>query len=129
MVTALIFGIFGLIVGSFLNVVILRRGARALSGRSACMSCGRQLLWHDMVPFVSWLALRGRCRGCGSGISLQYPLVEAATAILFAAIGAAPHLDIAHKIIFCIIAALLICITVYDLRHTIIPDGWAYSFA
>lgn len=93
------------------------------------MSCGRQLHWHDMIPVASWLALRGRCRACGSGISVQYPLVEAATAILFGFIGFAPHFDIAHKILFCIIAALLVCITVYDFRHTIIPDGWAYAFA
>ncbi|OGG53488.1 hypothetical protein A3H16_01785 [Candidatus Kaiserbacteria bacterium RIFCSPLOWO2_12_FULL_53_8] len=123
-------GIFGLIVGSFLNVLIIRHGVRSIGGRSACMACGRQLLWHDMIPVVSWITLAGRCRHCRTSISPQYPLVEAATGILFAMIGAAPFpTDIAYKLLFCTIAALLIAITVYDLRHTIIPDLWAYTFA
>jgi Bacterial Peptidase A24 N-terminal domain len=80
------FGMFGLIVGSFFNVVIIR-GTGALIGRSACMSCGKTLAWYDMVPVVSWFLLRGRCRTCGSALSIQYPLVEGATAILFALVG------------------------------------------
>src|SRR5262245_31922917 len=82
----LIFGIFGLCVGSFLNVVFLR-GTLALSGRSACVSCAKTLKWYDMVPVASWVFLRGRCRTCGSSISIRYPLVEAATAILFGLFG------------------------------------------
>jgi leader peptidase (prepilin peptidase)/N-methyltransferase len=83
----LAFGILGLCMGSFLNVVILRRGRRAFSGRSSCMSCAKTLAWYDLVPVVSWVFLRGRCRACGSSISIQYPLVEGATAILFAFFG------------------------------------------
>jgi len=122
------FGLFGLIIGSFLNVVILRRGARTVGGRSGCLSCGAPLRWYDLVPVVSWVALRGRCRACGSRISVQYPLVEASTAVLFACIGAS-DLSIPMQIISLIIIALLILITVYDLRHTIIPDEWSYTFA
>ena len=83
----LAFGILGLCVGSFLNVIILRRGKRSLSWRSECMSCAKTLAWYDLIPIASWVILRGRCRACGSSISIQYPLVEAATAILFAVFG------------------------------------------
>lgn len=51
------------------------------------MSCAKTLAWYDLIPIASWVILRGRCRACGSSISIQYPLVEAATAILFAAFG------------------------------------------
>jgi leader peptidase (prepilin peptidase)/N-methyltransferase len=122
------FGLFGLIVGSFLNVVVLRHGARTLGGRSACMSCGREIAWFDLVPVFSWLALRGRCRHCGSSISVQYLLVEAATATLFGLIGAAPFFDVFYKLLFCVIGAILIAIAAYDIRHTIIPDAWVYTF-
>ena len=88
MLIATISALFGLIIGSFLNVVILRRGTKPMSGRSVCLSCGRTIAWYDNIPLLSYLALRGRCRACGSRISMQYPLVEASTALLFGAIGA-----------------------------------------
>jgi len=125
---AIVFGLLGLIVGSFLNVVILRHGARSLGGRSACMACGRQLRWFDMIPVLSWLAFRGRCRSCHARISTQYPAVEALTAALFILIGLAP-IGLFVKALSLCIAALLVCIAVYDLRHTIIPDEWVYAFA
>jgi len=92
------------------------------------MACGAQLRWYDMIPVVSWGILRGRCRACHAWISYQYPLVEASTAILFAIIGFAP-LHIIFKLFSLAIISLLVMITVYDMRHTIIPDEWAYSFA
>src|SRR5680860_1900327 len=71
------FSFLGLIVGSFLNVVILRHNTGAsLGGRSGCFSCGHNLTWYELVPVVSFLALRGRCNHCGCKISRQYPLVE-----------------------------------------------------
>src|SRR3989344_8216595 len=135
MTLGLLFGLFGLIIGSFLNVLILRHGARRVGGRSACMSCGSRIEWYDNIPVFSWLALRGRCRTCGSAISIQYPLVEASTGALFALIGASipTPIDVAHVVEqllpACVIASLLIAIAAYDIRHTIIPDAWAYSFA
>ena len=134
---ALAFGIFGLIVGSFLNVIILRHGVRSIGGRSGCMSCGRQLPWYDMVPVFSWFALGGRCRMCRGRISVQYPLVEAATGVSFAAIGywvSTPSFSssLVGEILVALylgIVALLICIAAYDFLHTIIPDEWAYLFA
>jgi len=126
--TAFIFGCFGLIIGSFLNVLIIRFGQRSLGGRSACMSCGRVLSWYDMVPVFSWLALGGKCRTCKAPISAQYPIVEAMTGILFAFVGASV-LALPAQIVGCVIAALLLMIAAYDLRHTIIPDPWVYTFA
>ena len=124
----LVFGCFGLIIGSFLNVVILRWGEKGLGGRSACMSCARQLSWYEMIPVFSWLVLRGRCRTCKARISIQYPLVEAITAIVFACIGSS-GLALAPQLFGCAMGALLIAIAVYDLHHTIIPDAWVYLFA
>jgi len=128
MFTAVVFGAFGLIVGSFLNVLIIRWGTRSLAGRSACMSCGRTIPWHDLVPVLSWILLGGKCRLCGSPISLQYILVEAGTGLLFFIIGLAPLPLYAH--LFALpIAAILLAIAVYDLKHTLIPDAWVYVFA
>jgi leader peptidase (prepilin peptidase)/N-methyltransferase len=134
---ALIFGLFGVVIGSFLNVLILRRGIKSILGRSGCLSCAHELEAVDLVPVLSWLALRGRCRFCGSRISVQYPLVEASTALLFALIGAAfwpqlvamPLMGALLLADYLAIAALLVCISAYDIKHTIIPDQWAYSFA
>lgn len=133
---AFAFGVFGLIVGSFLNVIVLRRGVRPLGGRSGCMSCGTQLSWYDMVPVFSWLALRGRCRACRGRISIQYPLVEAATGVSFAVVGywvsiASFLPSLAGGILVVLylgIVALLICIAAYDFLHTIIPDEWVWGF-
>src|SRR5271165_6313244 len=120
-----LYGLLGLVIGSFLNVVIIRRGARTIGGRSGCLSCGAPLAWYDMVPVFSWLALLGRCRSCGSPISVQYPLVEASTAILFALIGGSP-LPLMMQVLSLAICAILVLITAYDVRHTIIPDEWSY---
>ncbi|GCE77347.1 prepilin peptidase [Cellulomonas biazotea] len=79
-------GLLGLVVGSFLNVVVWRvpRGESVVSPPSACPSCGHRIRPWDNVPVVSWLALRGRCRDCGTSISARYPLVESVTGALFA---------------------------------------------
>ncbi len=82
-------GVLGLAVGSFLNVVIHRvpAGKSLVRPASACPECGHAIRWHDNMPIVSWLALRGRCRDCGASISARYPLVEAATATAFALVA------------------------------------------
>lgn len=79
-------GIFGLLIGSFLNVVIWRvpRGESIVRPPSACPSCGHELRAYDNIPLVSWLVLRGRCRDCGAPISPRYPIVEGLTGVLFA---------------------------------------------
>lgn len=81
--------LLGLAVGSFLNVVVWRvpRGDSVVSPPSACPKCGRAIRVRDNVPVLSWLLLRGRCRDCAEPISVRYPLVEAATAVIFALIA------------------------------------------
>jgi len=81
--------VLGLLIGSFLNVVIWRvpRGESLSHPASACPGCGHTIRWYDNVPVVSWLVLRARCRDCGERISARYPLVEASTAALFGLIA------------------------------------------
>ncbi|MDQ4137436.1 MAG: prepilin peptidase [Actinomycetota bacterium] len=84
-------GVFGALIGSFLNVVIARvpAGRSIVRPPSACGACGSAIRWYDNVPVVSWLVLRARCRDCGARISARYPLVELLTAGFFALIAAA----------------------------------------
>lgn len=129
--------ILGLIIGSFLNVVILRYNTgRSINGRSGCMHCNYQLKWYDLIPVFSWLFLKGRCRKCKSKISPQYPAVELTTGILFLSIflHLSPYLIyppvfVGLLIWNAIIFSILIVIFVYDLRHKIIPNELSYTFA
>ncbi|MEK7514693.1 MAG: prepilin peptidase [Patescibacteria group bacterium] len=123
--------ILGSIVGSFLNVVILRYGG-SLSGRSHCPHCKRMLTTRDLVPIFSFLFLKGNCRTCKKKISTQYPLVEVLTGFVFTLIVF--HFGFSFEVfsrilIHSIIWSILIVITVYDLRHLIIPDELAFLFA
>ncbi|MFA5770995.1 MAG: prepilin peptidase, partial [Patescibacteria group bacterium] len=81
----IIFFIFGLIIGSFLNVIIFRFNThRSFGGRSGCMTCQKQLRWYELIPLFSYLGLKGRCSGCKTKISKQYFWVELLTGIIFA---------------------------------------------
>jgi len=125
----IIFFLLGLIVGSFLNVVILRYNTgRSLAGRSGCFSCNHQLTWYELVPVISFLIQRGRCRHCGSKISRQYPLVELATGLLFALAVWRFFADPLAIVFYCVILSILVVIVAYDFKHKIIPDGLAYLF-
>ena len=77
--------LFGITIGSFLNVCILRlpRGESLIKSNSHCMTCGAQIKWYDLIPVLSWLILRGKCRNCGSKISPRYCIVESLTGIMF----------------------------------------------
>jgi leader peptidase (prepilin peptidase)/N-methyltransferase len=79
------FGLFGLLFGSFANVLIWRvpRGESIASPGSHCPGCDAPIAWYDNIPVVSWLVLRGRCRTCGTRIAFRYPLVELASGVLF----------------------------------------------
>ncbi|HQB27276.1 MAG TPA: prepilin peptidase [Candidatus Paceibacterota bacterium] len=121
----LIFLIFGLIVGSFLNVIVLRlhSGESVVFGRSRCLSCSKKLNWPELIPVLSFLVQRGHCRGCHSRISWQYPLVELLTGVLFVSVYLRWAADGWLTLLFyLIIVSLFIATTVYDLRHKIIPD-------
>jgi leader peptidase (prepilin peptidase) / N-methyltransferase len=115
--------IFGLLIGSFLNVVIARVPARKSLWKpgSSCPGCDAAIAWHDNVPLLSFAALRGKCRHCGIGIPWRYPIVEATTAVLF---GLAywrfgPTPDFIAAALF---LSMLVAITGIDFQHQIIPD-------
>jgi leader peptidase (prepilin peptidase)/N-methyltransferase len=116
-------GVFGLFVGSFLNVCIYRLplGRTVLWGRSHCPRCNRQIRSWENVPIVSWLALRGRCAGCSAPIGIQYPLVELVTGALFA--GAAwlygPTWLLVPRLLF---VCAMVVLFMIDLQHRILPN-------
>ena len=128
----IIFFIFGLTIGSFLNSVIyrLQKGEIFPSGRSYCPNCKERLSWSDLIPVLSFLILKGKCRYCQKPISLQYPLVELTTGVLFALIAKVEPVFTLSQLIatlyLFIICSLLIIIFVYDLKRYIIPDKIIY---
>jgi len=113
----------GLALGSFLNVVAARVPLRRsiVTPSSACMSCGHELAWHENVPLLSWIALRGRCSSCGERIPARYPAVELATALLVAGcfwkFGLSGEAALAS--FFCL---SLVAISATDVEHRIIPN-------
>jgi leader peptidase (prepilin peptidase)/N-methyltransferase len=114
--------VLGLVVGSFLNVVIARMpvGASIVRPGSRCPSCGAPVLARDNIPVLSWLLLRGRCRACGVPIDVRYPLVEGATALLFPAaglrFGGSPYLVVAL-----VLVAAGVALFVIDREHRRLP--------
>lgn len=129
-------GVIGLAIGSFLNVVIFRyNSGRGIAGRSFCGSCARKLAWYELVPLLSFAALRGRCRTCRARISWQYFLVELFTAVVFVLAHAHFLQSLPGSDRWVVIATQLLCwpllivIFIYDLKHKIIPDALAYGFA
>lgn len=153
--------VFGLAIGSFLNAFIYRleiqqglrqiannrrkTGVTVMRGRSFCPYCNHNLAWHDLIPLLSFILLRGRCRYCNQRISFQYPLIELVTALLFIAVASvfspwfspwfSQGVDNLAKssfpqtlelLYFWAIAALLIAVFVYDLKHFLIPDKILY---
>jgi leader peptidase (prepilin peptidase) / N-methyltransferase len=130
--TVAVAGLFGLLVGSFLNVVIVRRGhldwreRRTLGGRSACPRCGREIRWYENVPLLSWIALRGRCRGCGQRISWRYPAVELLTGLLWAGVAATAQ-GVPELVTGAVLVSVLVPVTFIDLQLRIIPDEVNYA--
>ena len=123
MLLAAVAALFGLLVGSFLNVVIHRVPLRksVVTPRSACPSCGMTLAEWDNIPVFSWLLLRGRCRGCAQPISVRYPLVELGTSLLFGAAALRLGADWALPA-FCLFFAALLAVALIDLEHFIVPN-------
>ena len=113
----------GLALGSFLNVVAARVPLKRSIVRpgSACMSCGQEVAWYDNVPVVSYLVLRGRCRGCGTGIGAVYPAVELLTALLIAA-SCFPFGWSGKSLVAAFFCAVLVTISATDLSHRIVPN-------
>lgn len=130
--------ILGAIIGSFLNVVIYRLGSgSSLGGRSKCLSCGKILRAHMLIPLWSYLFLRGRCAYCQSQISVQYFLVECTTGLLFVLAAFVNQFSLvvptatasALFLLDISILSTLVVVTVYDLKHKIIPDKLSFIFA
>lgn len=136
-ILATIFFFFGLIIGSFLNVVITRyHTQKSFGGRSACMSCQNKLCWYELIPLFSFAALRGRCKNCKTKISIQYPLIEFATGLIFTALFLkfqdyfflTPFIFAITYAYYAIMFSLLVVVAAYDLRHKIIPDALSFIF-
>ena len=119
----IIVALFGLIWGSFLNVVIYRlpRGLSLASPPSTCPKCGRRIKPYDNIPVLSFLLLGGRCRGCGAGISFLYPAVEILTAASFVVLYGRFSLSF-QFLTACIFSCCLIALCFIDLFHQILPD-------
>ena len=115
--------VYGLAVGSFLNVVVYRlpAGQSVVSPGSRCPGCGTAIGARDNVPLVSYVLLGGRCRSCGSRISLRYPAVELCAGLLFAAVAARFGATWLTPL-YCVFAALLLAAALIDFDHQIIPD-------
>ena len=135
-ITVVTAGVFGLLVGSFLNVVIYRLPRQCLSivrdTRSRCPRCGVTFSWYDNVPIASYVFLRGRCRSCRGVISARYPLVEAGTAAAFAGLAwfdlvrVEGVIDGSRWAVFAVhatVVAVLLALSVIDLDYRILPDA------
>ncbi len=143
-ITIFIF-LFGIVIGSFLNVCILRipKHETIVTVPSHCMSCGYHLKWYDNIPLFSYIFLRGRCRKCGEHISLQYPLIEAINGLAYVLIftrfiifhrgkvsfdftdiiGSITYVDLINTAIYCLLFSALLVLTVIDWRTYEIPLG------
>ena len=123
MIEAIFAALFGLIIGSFLNVCIHRwpRGRSVVKPRSHCVRCRKMLSWYENIPVLSYIALRGRCRHCGRHISIRYPLVELITGLLFfffvRTLGTTPA-----ALKMCVFTAMLVALIICDWEKRLLPD-------
>lgn len=131
--------ILGFIFGSFLNVVSLRfNTGKSINGRSMCFSCAKTLSWYELIPVVSWLIQKGRCRTCSSKIPFELLASEIVTGLFFAFIAARGLFTsnfilsdayIISTFYLLFVFSILVVILFYDLRHKIIPDSLSAAFA
>lgn len=116
--------LFGIIIGSFLNVCIYRipKKENIVRVRSHCMNCGYQLKWYDLIPLFSYLFLGGRCRKCKQKISVQYPIIEALNGSLYLLIYAVHGFSM-ETLLYCLLFSALLALSVIDSRTYEIPFG------
>jgi leader peptidase (prepilin peptidase)/N-methyltransferase len=127
MVLASVF-VLGASMGSFLNVCISRWPAElsVVKPRSRCPRCERPIAWHENIPVLSWLLLRGRCRGCELPISMQYPAVELLVA--FGWVASVQHFGVTYEALrVAVFGTILFGIAVTDAKHYLIPDGFTLT--
>ncbi|MBO5472194.1 MAG: prepilin peptidase [Lachnospiraceae bacterium] len=116
--------LFGITIGSFLNVCIYRipKHEDIVKTRSHCMNCGYQLSWYDMFPVFSYLFLRGRCRKCGAKLSIQYPFIEMLNGIAYLFIVFVNGVNV-ESLLYCLLTSALLVLSVIDFRTYEIPFG------
>lgn len=121
--------IYGIVIGSFLNVCIYRIPEKLsiVTERSHCMNCNRGLKWYELVPVFSYVFLQGRCRSCKSHISIQYPIIEALNGLIYVLVfyfcGWDSIYTLLLTIVYCLSISALIVLSVIDFRMNIIPPG------
>lgn len=121
--------LYGIVIGSFLNVCIYRipEGSSIVTGRSHCMKCKTQLKWYDLIPVFSYIFLLGRCRRCKAPISIQYPMIEALNGFFYVLVfyiyGLETLGDILLGSAYCLVVSALIVLSVIDFRTNTIPVG------
>ena len=120
----IVMGILGLLIGSFINVCIVRipEGESIVFPPSRCPRCQKRLSPLDLIPVISYLLLRGKCRHCGEKISARYPLVEILVSVLFILVYRKYGLSI-RALAYAVLAAVLVAASFIDLEHMIIPDA------
>ncbi len=123
--------LLGTAIGSFLNVVVHRlpRGESLSHPGSHCPSCGHAVRTRDNIPVVSWLLLRGRCRDCGNPISARYPLLEAATGVLWVLVVVVLWDDALRIVLGLVLVTLMVAVVPIDLEHRLILNKMTYPAA
>jgi len=122
-VSLIIFGLLGLALGSFGNVLLYRIASeKSVGGRSFCPHCKKGIRWYDLIPVLSFMLLGGRCRSCKKSISVGYPLIELASCALFVLAAVLFPTDIVVGFLIAIILWSVLLLSVYDIRHQQIPD-------
>ena len=121
----LVIFMFGAVIGSFLNVCIYRipKKESVVVVPSHCMQCGYRLKWFDLIPILSWLFLKGKCRKCKAKISVQYPLIEIVNGLLYVLIFSTFYCELVPSITYCLLGSALIVLSVIDFRTYEIPLG------
>lgn len=124
-VISIFFGLYGVVIGSFLNVLALRLPLKesVTLKRSHCMTCGHTLSWYELFPLFSYIFLGGKCRHCKSKISIQYPIVEGANGVIYVILFLVHGISI-ETILYCLCASALLALSIIDWRTQEIPVGF-----
>ena len=121
----LVIFLYGIVIGSFLNVCIYRipNKENIVTTRSHCMSCGHQLKWYELLPLISFVVQKGKCRECGTKLSVQYPLIEGLNGVLYVITFYINGLTI-DSLLYCLLISALLALSVIDERTHEIPIGF-----